>query len=97
MKVYIKFIIFSFIKSIFFVSAIFFSLVIILNILTEIEFFKEMNVKTYLPLYTSLLIHLQCFEMFPLYFNFNQVFFINLFNDNQIQVFKYSGLKNSKY
>jgi len=25
-----------------------------------------------------------------------QVFFINLFNDNQIEIFKYSGLKNSK-
>ena len=98
MKVYIKFIIFSFIKSIFFVSAIFFSLVIILNILTEIEFFKEMNVKTYLPLYTSLLNSpTMLFEMFPFIFLIStQVFFINLFNDNQIQVFKYSGLKNSK-
>jgi len=34
--------------------------------------------------------------MFPFVFLITtQVFFINLFNENQIQVFKYSGLKNS--
>ena len=35
--------------------------------------------------------------MFPFIFLLcTQVFFINLFNNNQIQIFKYSGLKNSK-
>jgi len=35
--------------------------------------------------------------MFPFIFLIStQVFFINLFNDNQIEIFKYSGLKNSK-
>tara|TARA_X000001036_G_scaffold389065_1_gene385761 strand:- start:142 stop:1026 length:885 start_codon:yes stop_codon:yes gene_type:complete len=35
--------------------------------------------------------------MFPFIFLIaTQVFFINLFNDNQIEIFKYSGLKNSK-
>mgnify|MGYP001369382274 FL=1 len=98
MKIYIKFIIFSFIKSLLFVSVIFFSLVLILNILTEIEFFKGINVKTYLPIYASFLnAPTLLFEMFPFVFLIStQVFFINLFNENQIQVFKYSGLKNSK-
>ena len=35
--------------------------------------------------------------MYPFIFLLTtQYFFINLFNDNQIQIFKYSGLKNSK-
>ena len=98
MKIYIKFIIFSFIKSLLFVSVIFFSLVLILNILTEIEFFKGINVETFLPIYVSFLnAPTLLFEMFPFVFLIStQVFFINLFNENQIQVFKYSGLKNSK-
>ena len=97
MKVYIKFIIYSFIKSLIFVSAIFFSLVLILNTLTEIEFFKGINVQAYLPIYASLLNSpTLLFEMFPFVFLIStQVFFINLFDDNQIQVFKYSGLRNS--
>ena len=37
------------------------------------------------------------FEIFPFIFLIStQLFFINLFQDNQIQIFKYSGLKNSK-
>ena len=37
------------------------------------------------------------FEMFPFIFLLStQLFFFNIFEDNQIQVFKYSGLKNSK-
>ena len=35
--------------------------------------------------------------MFPFIFLIStQLFFINLFNNNEIQIFKYSGLKNSK-
>ena len=97
MRVYIRFIISNFIKSLLFVSVIFFSLVLILNILTELEFFKGINVNTYLPIYASFLNSpTLLFEMFPFVFLITtQVFFINLFNENQIQVFKYSGLKNS--
>ena len=97
MRVYIRFIISNFIKSLLFVSAIFFSLVLILNILTELDFFKGINVNTYLPIYASFLNSpTLLFEMFPFVFLITtQVFFINLFNENQIQVFKYSGLKNS--
>ena len=37
------------------------------------------------------------FEMFPFIFLIStQFFFIKLFNNNEIQIFKYSGLKNSK-
>ncbi len=75
-----------------------FSLILILNILSEIEFFKNYEVKSYFPLYVSLLNSPDLiFEMYPFIFLLStQVFFINLFNDNQIQIFKYSSLKNSK-
>ena len=98
MKVYIKFIIISFLRSFLFVSLIFLSLVLILNTLTEVEFFKNIEVKLYFPIYISLLNSPDLlFEMFPFVFLVStQVFFINFFNDNQIQIFKYSGLKNSK-
>ena len=98
MKVYIKFIISSFLRSFLFVSIIFLSLVLILNTLTEVEFFKDVDVKSYFPIYISLLNSPDLlFEMFPFIFLVStQVFFINIFKENQIQIFKYSGLKNSK-
>tara|TARA_B100001093_G_scaffold465873_1_gene483874 strand:+ start:966 stop:1973 length:1008 start_codon:yes stop_codon:yes gene_type:complete len=73
-------------------------LVIILNILSEIDFFKNYDVSTYFPIYVSLLNSpALIFEMFPFIFLLTtQVFFINLFYDNQINIFKYSGLKNTK-
>ena len=98
MKVYIKFIIISFLKSFLYVSMIFFSLFLILNTLTEVEFFKNIDVKPYFPIYISLLNSPDLlFEMFPFIFLVStQAFFIKMFSDNQIQIFKYSGLKNSK-
>jgi len=44
MKVYIKFLISIFSKSLFYVISIMFSLIFILNLLTELEFFKEIEV-----------------------------------------------------
>ncbi len=98
MKTYIKFLINIYLKSFIYVFFIMFSLILILNILSEIEFFKNYEVKSYFPLYVSLLNSPDLiFEMYPFIFLLStQVFFINLFNDNQIQIFKYSSLKNSK-
>ena len=98
MKVYIKFIIKNFLKSFLYVSSIVFALVLILNLLTEIEFFKNLNVTYIFPIYISLLNSPSLlFEMFPFIFLIStQIFFINLFKNQQIQTFKYSGLKNIK-
>ena len=97
MKTYIKFLISVFLKSFLFVFLIMLSLVFILNMLSELEFFREIDVKSLFPLYLSILNSPSLiFEMFPFIFLIStQVFFIYLFNDNQIQIFKYSGLKNS--
>ena len=98
MKTYIKFLISIYLKSFVYVFFVMFSLIFILNILSEVEFFKNYEVQSYFPLYVSLLNSPDLiFEMYPFIFLLStQVFFINLFNDNQIQIFKYSSLKNSK-
>jgi len=98
MKTYIQFLISIFIKSLIFVSLVLISLILILNILTELDFFKDIQVETFFPIYIALLnAPSLLFEMFPFVFLITtQVFFLNLLNNNQIQVFKYSGLKNSK-
>jgi lipopolysaccharide export system permease protein len=75
-----------------------FSLIFILNLLTELEFFKEIEVSSYFPIYLSFLnTPPYIFEMFPFIFLIaTQLFFNNLFNNNQFNIFKYSGLKNIK-
>lgn len=74
------------------------SLVIVLNVLSEVEFFKNQDVSSFFPFYVSLLNSTDLiFEMYPFIFLLTtQIFFINLFNNNQIHIFKYSGLKNSR-
>ena len=98
MSTYIKFLTNTFFKSLFFVFFIMASLVYILNLLTELEFFKEINIEIYFPLFLSLLNSpAMLFEMFPFIFLLTtQLFFIKLFNNNEIEVLKYSGLKNTK-
>ncbi len=98
MKTYIKFLSKIYLNSFFYVSLIMFSLIFILNLLSELDFFKDINVDNYFPIYLSLLNSPTfIFEMFPFIFLIStQLFFITLFNNNQLSIFKYSGLKNSK-
>jgi len=98
MNTYTKFLIRSYLYSILNVFFIFFSLIYILNLLTELEFFKRTDVNYYFPLYLSLInTPMLVFEMFPFIFLIStQFFFNNLFSDNEINIFKYSGLENSK-
>ncbi len=97
MKTYIKFLSFIFFKSFFYVTIIMFSLVLILNLLSELDFFKEIDIGIDFTLLLSLLNSpSMIFEMFPFIFLIStQLFFIKLFNNNELEVFKYSGLKNS--
>ena len=98
MKTYHKYILYSYFKSFIFVFLVMFSLVVILNILSELEFFRNIDLNFMFPIYLAILNSPSLiFEMFPFIFLIStQLFFINLFNDNQIDIFKYSGLKNSK-
>ena len=66
MKVYIKFLTYIFIKSLIYVTLVMASLVFILNLLSELDFFKEINVDSYFPLFlTALNTPTIIFEMFP--------------------------------
>ena len=98
MKVYTKFIILTFLNSLVFVTLITMSLVFILNLLTELDFFKEINTETHFLLFLSILNSpSMIYEIFPFILLITtQLFFIKLFNNNEIEIFKYSGLKNSK-
>ena len=98
MKTYIKFITFLFIKSFFFVFLITLGLVVILNVLSELDFFKNLFVNTNFIVSLALLNSPSfIFDVFPFIFLLTtQLFFISLFNKNEITIFKYSGLKNSK-
>ena len=96
MKTYIRFIIFVFLRSFLNIFLIMLGLVLILNLLSELDFFRDINVNTFFPLYLSLLNSLSLiFEMFPFIFLLStQFFFINFFKNNELHIFKYSGLKN---
>ena len=98
MKTYIKFLTIIFFRSLFFVFLIMTSLVFILNLLSELEFFKDENVTIYFTLFLSLLNSpALIFEMFPFIILITvQLFFIKIFENKEIEIFKYSGLKNSK-
>ena len=98
MNTYTKFLIKTYLLSFLNVFFIFFCLIYVLNLLTELEFFKRTDVKTYFPLYLSLInTPMFVFEMSPFIFLISTQFFFNtLFNDNEINIFKYSGLKNTK-
>ncbi len=95
-KTYTKFLVLIFLKSLFYVTIVMFSLAFILNLLTELDFFKEIDVYTSFPLLLSILNSPDLiFEMFPFIFLLaTQLFFIKLFENKEIEVFKYSGLKN---
>ena len=74
------------------------SLVFVLNILKEIEFFNDKDVSSVYPVYLSIMnTPTIIFEMFPFIFLIStQFFFIKLFYNNEIGIFNYSGLKNMK-
>ena len=98
MRVYTKFLTLSFLTSLLFVLLITVSLVFVLNLLSELDFYKQINNETYFLLFLSVLNSPSTiFEILPFIFLITtQLFFIKLFNNNEIEVFKYSGLKNSK-
>ena len=98
MKTYIQFILKIYFTALINIFLIFFSLIFILNLLTELDFFKEIQVSYLYPLYLSVInTPMFVFEMFPFIFLIStQVFFNNLFNNNEMNILKYSGLKNSK-
>jgi lipopolysaccharide export system permease protein len=98
MKTYIKFLInlynISFLK----IFIVFFFIILITNVLEQIEFFKNVNIGFLYLIFLSLLNTPSIlFEILPFIFLLStQVFFINLINKNELEIFKYNGLTNLK-
>ena len=98
MNIYVKFLAGIFYKSLTYVIAVLTCLVFILNYLGELDFFQDIEVYNYFAIFLALLNSPSLiFDMFPFIFLItSQIFFIKIFNNNELITFKYSGLKNSK-
>ena len=98
MKTYIKFLINLFNSSFFKVFTIFFTIIFILNILEQVEFFKNTNLNfLYLVFLSFLNTPSIVFEILPFIFLLaTQLFFINLIDKSELEIFKYNGLDNLK-
>ena len=97
-KTYEKYIIKNFINKILTVSLVFFSLIIILSILEEISFFKNINVNFLTPYFLVILsAPITLFEIFPFIFLIaTQFLFYDLFKKDEINLMKSNGLSNLK-
>ncbi len=98
MKTYIKFLTIIYFKSLIYVFGIMISLVFILNFLGELEYFQKIEIETHFTLFLALLNSpAMIFDMTPFIILItSQIFFVKLFNNNELVTFKYSGLKNSE-
>ncbi len=98
MRVYLKFLTSIFFKSLVYILLVTTSLVFILNFLGELDFFQKIDIETQFTLFLAFLNSPDMiFDMFPFIFLItSQLFFIKLFNNNELVTLKYSGLKNSK-
>tara|TARA_B100000963_G_scaffold360378_1_gene391060 strand:+ start:89 stop:1168 length:1080 start_codon:yes stop_codon:yes gene_type:complete len=97
-KTYEKYIIKNFFNKILILSFIFFSLIIILSVLEEISFFKDLKVNFILPyLITFLGAPITLFEIFPFIFLIStQFLFYDLFKKDELILLKTNGLSNIK-
>ena len=95
-KTYERYIIKNFINKFITISIIFFSLVIILSILEEISFFKNLKVNFLFPyLLTFLSAPITLFEMFPFIFLLaTQFLFFDLFKKEELNLLKSNGMSN---
>jgi len=97
-KTYENYLIRLFVSKILLVSLVFFSLIVILSVFDEINFFKELDVNILFPFFMTLLnLPSTLFEIFPFIFLIStQFFFLDLINKNELEVLKVNGLGNIK-
>ena len=98
MKTYIRFLLSLFTFSFFKVFFIFFGIILIINILEQVDFFRNINLNFIYLLFISFLNTPSIiFEILPFIFLIStQIFFISLINKNELEIFKYTGLNNYK-
>ncbi len=97
-KVYEKYLIKSFSLKFLLISFVFLSLIIILSILEEISFFKNVNTNFFFPYFLTLLgAPITLFEIFPFIFLLTtQFLFYDLFKKDELNLLKSNGLSNLK-
>ena len=97
-KTYEKYIIKNFISRFITISIIFLSLIIILSVLEEISFFKNIDSNFLLPYFLTFLgAPITLFEIFPFIFLLStQFLFYNLFKKEELNLLKANGLSNLK-
>ena len=97
-KVYQSYLVRSHWRTLFYVSLIFFSLAIILNIFEEVSFFKEIDVSTLYPIVLTLLTAPTIvYETFPfIFFISTQFLFVRLMDKEELDIFKKISLSNIK-
>tara|TARA_B100001057_G_C22817014_1_gene937872 strand:+ start:349 stop:1428 length:1080 start_codon:yes stop_codon:yes gene_type:complete len=97
-KVYQRYLITSFIKTLLIVFSIFFSLVIILNIFEEVSYLKETDTNLLFPFFLTLLNSPSIvYETFPfIFFISTQFLFIKLLDKEELDIFKKVSLSNIK-
>ena len=95
---YQKNIILTFLKNILTISIFFFSLILILSVLQEIIFFKNLEVSIFIPMYLTVLnTSSVVFELFPFVFLIGAMsFFIEVLDKNELIIYKSYGLSNLK-
>ena len=98
LKTFEKYLIKLFLKKILTMSLIFLSLILILSVFEEINFFKELNLHFTYPFFMTLLnAPVTLLEIFPFIFLLStQFFFIELIEKNEIGVLKTNGIDNFK-
>jgi len=97
-KVYVIYIIRNFVKLLFIVSSIFFILVLLLNLLEELNFFKNSNQSLYYPMLLNILNAPSILiNIFPFIFLIStQFLLINLIDKNELIILKNFGIDNFK-
>ena len=96
LRTYELYIIRNFLTKFFIISIIFFSLIIILSILEEISFFKNIEVNFLYPYFLTILgSPITLFEIFPFIFLLStQFLFYGLFRNQELNLLKINGLSN---
>ena len=97
-KTYQKYIIRNFVNKFITISLIFFSLTVVLSILEEISFFKDLDVNFMYPYFLTFLgAPITLFEIFPFIFLIStQFLFYDLFKKEELNLLKSNGLSNLK-
>ena len=92
-KIYQLYLIKSYIKNILTITGIFFSLVLLLNIFEEINYFKDLQISVLFPILLNFLNAPSIlFNIFPFIFLISSQFFIlKLIEKNELLIFKHFG------